>query len=521
MSPEAKAIRQRLKDDFVHYAPRCLKIRTKDGGSEAFTLNRSQLTLHERLEKQRAERGKVRALVLKGRQQGISTYVEGRFFWRVTHRFGVRAFVLTHRDDATQNLFGMVSRYWDLCPDVMRPSKGAANAKELMFDKLDSGYAVGTAGGREVGRSSTIQYLHGSEVAFWPNAQTHIDGLFQAVPQTGETEIILESTAMGLGGAFHSLWQAAVRGESEYEAIFLPWFIHEEYVAEPVHGLSQEWLDYQAAHDLTDEQLGWAWAKSRSMGSIAGGDPDKIWWKFRQEYPATADEAFQSAGDAAFISPESISRARKSRVISSGPLIIGVDPAREGRDATGVIDRQGRRLGGNICERWNKLSTMEVAGRVARLIEKMDPAKVFVDVTGLGSGVVDRLQELGYDCVEGVNFAGGAVGVGPARPDQYRNRRAEMWDALRDWLSKEHEVQIPNDDLLAADLSAPMWGPSMTGWDSSGRLLLESKDSLVKRLGRSPDLGDAAALTFAAPVRASSAQGAYSKPISSAYKGVI
>jgi hypothetical protein len=359
-----------------------------------------------------------------------------------------------------------------------------------------------------------------SEVAFWPNAQTHIDGLFQAVPQTGETEIILESTAMGLGGAFHSLWQAAVRGESEYEAIFLPWFIHEEYVAEPIENLSQEWQDYQESHGLSDEQTGWAWLKSRSMGSISGGDPDKVWWKFRQEYPATADEAFQSAGEAAFIPPESISRARKARVVSPGPLIIGVDPAREGRDATGIIDRQGRRLGGNICERWNKLSTMEVAGRVGRLIDKMDPVKVFVDVTGLGSGVVDRLLELGYSQVEGVNFAGAAVGVGPARAEQYRNRRAEMWDALRDWLASEHQVQIPNDDLLASDLSAPMWGPNMTGWDSSGRLLLESKDSLVKRLGRSPDLGDAAALTFAAPVRPVDV-GVFSKPISAAYKGVF
>jgi hypothetical protein len=522
VSPEAKAVATRLRDDFEHYATKCLRVRTKDGGTAAFTMNSSQRELHKRIEAQRAAKGRVRAIVLKGRQQGVSTYAEGRFFWRVTHRFGVRAFVLTHRDDATANLFGMVDRFWEHCPEVVRPAKGLANAKELTFPGLDSGYAVGTAGGREVGRSSTIQYLHGSEVAFWTNAQSHIDGLFQAVPEVGETEVILESTAQGLGGAFHSLWQAAVRGESDYEAIFLPWFIHDEYQADPISGLSSEWVEYQAAHGLTDRQLAWAWRKSRDMGSVAGGDPDKVWWRFRQEYPATADEAFQSAGDAAFISPESIAKARKHRVIATGPLVFGVDPAREGRDATGVIDRQGRRMGGNVCELWRGLNTMEVAGRVARLIEQMDPVKVFVDVTGLGAGVVDRLHELGFQSiVEGVNFASSPVGVGPSRAEQYRNRRAEMWDALRDWFSEAGGVQIANDDGLASDLSGPIWGANATGWDSSGRLLLESKDAIVKRLGRSPDLGDAAALTFAAPVAMVARATTVRKPLATRYTGVM
>lgn len=522
MSPEARAVAIRLRDDFEHYAAKCLRVRTKDGGNAAFVLNSSQVELHKRLEAQRAAKGRVRAIVLKGRQQGVSTYTEARFFWRVTHRFGVRAFVLTHRDDATTNLFGMVERFFENCPEVVRPEKGLANAKELTFPKLDSGYAVGTAGGREVGRSSTIQYLHGSEVAFWPNAQSHIDGLFQAVPETGETEVILESTAQGLGGAFHSLWKAAVAGDSDYEAIFLPWFIHDEYHADPVDGLSPEWIEYQEAHGLTDRQVAWAWRKSRDMGSVAGGDPDKIWWKFRQEYPATADEAFQSAGESAFISPEAIARARRHKVIASGPLVLGVDPAREGKDATGVIDRQGRRMGGNVLELWRGLSTMEVAGRVARLIEQMEPAKVFVDVTGLGAGVVDRLHELGHQgVVEGVNFASSPVGVGPSRAEQYRNRRAEMWDALRDWFSEAGGVQIANDDQLARDLSAPMWGPNATSWDSSGRMLLESKDAIVKRLGRSPDLGDAAALTFAAPVAMVARANTMRRPIAPRYTGVM
>ena len=105
--------RQRLKDDFAHYARRCLMIRTKAGRIAPFRLNRVQEDLHARLEAQLAERGRVRALVLKARQPGISTYVGGRFYWKVTHRRGVRAFILTHRDQATESLFSIAKRFHD------------------------------------------------------------------------------------------------------------------------------------------------------------------------------------------------------------------------------------------------------------------------------------------------------------------------------------------------------------------------------------------------------------------------
>jgi hypothetical protein len=184
MSERERSIRQRLKDDFQHYGVKCLKIRPKDprAGNKPLLLNRAQAYLHERLEDQRKATGKVRALVLKGRQQGISTYIGGRFYWRTTHGRGIRTFILTHEQDATDNLFTMVDRYHDNCPPLVKPETGASNAKELFFSALESGYAVGTAGTKAVGRSQTIQLFHGSEVAFWPNAATHFAGVVQAVP---------------------------------------------------------------------------------------------------------------------------------------------------------------------------------------------------------------------------------------------------------------------------------------------------------------------------------------------------
>src|SRR5688500_9622432 len=176
MKSSLKALSDRrlaLKGDLELYARNCLTIRTKPGAEQTLRFNRAQKYIHERLEEQKAKTGRVRALILKGRQQGCSTYVGARFYHRATHQRGLRVFILTHEDAATQNLFEMVNRYHEHCPDLVKPSTGAANAKELFFEALDSGYKVGTAGTKGVGRSSTLQLFHGSEVGFWPHAETH------------------------------------------------------------------------------------------------------------------------------------------------------------------------------------------------------------------------------------------------------------------------------------------------------------------------------------------------------------
>src|SRR6202171_4268392 len=116
----------------------------------------------------------------------------------------------------------MVDRFHTRCPDDERPAPGAANAKELVFDALDSGYKVGTAGTKGVGRSATIQLFHGSEVAFWPHAETHAAGALQAVPDVAGTEVILESTANGMGNLFHETWRGAQDRDNDYIAIFVP-----------------------------------------------------------------------------------------------------------------------------------------------------------------------------------------------------------------------------------------------------------------------------------------------------------
>jgi len=306
LSEEEVAIRQRLKDDLEHYARRCLKIRTKSGATMPFLFNRAQSYIHERLEAQRHQIGRVRALILKGRQQGCSTYVGGRYYHRATHTRGLRVFILTHEDAATQNLFDMVTRFHDNCPEAVRPETGAANAKELMFPGLDSGYKVGTAGTQGTGRSATIQLLHGSEVGFWKFAETHAAGILQTVPDEDGTEIILESTANGMGNFFHQRWRAAEQGEGDYIGVFVPWLWQDEYrrSVPPDFVATDEEVEYAELHGADLEQIVW---RRHKIGELK--DP----LLFKQEYPATAQEAFQTTGHDSYIKPEAVLRARQAK----------------------------------------------------------------------------------------------------------------------------------------------------------------------------------------------------------------
>lgn len=481
----ALQIRRMLKENFPLYAQKCLKIRIKGVDLKDLKLNKAQLFINSKVEQQKRETGKVRAIILKGRQQGCSTYIEGRFYWLVTHSFGLRAFILTHDIEATNNLFEMAQRYHEHCPEVVRQTIQASNSKELIFAGLDSGYKIGTAGNKFVGRSSTIQLLHGSEVAFWPNAIEHAKGILQAVPNAPGTEVFMESTANGIGNYFHEQWQLAETNESAFMPIFIPWFWQDEY-CEVVDGdfkPDDEELELKRLYNLSDGQLAWRRYKIMEL-SVGGLDGTRA---FMQEYPCNSTEAFQTTGEDNFITPSLVMAARKNHADKYGPLVVGVDPARYGDDRTAIIRRQGRVAYG--LESYSKKDTMEVAGLVHRIIMEEQPAKVCIDIGGLGAGVFDRLKELGHsDVIVAVNG-----GASPLDDRRYFNKRAEMWGIMKDWII-DLPCQIPDNDSLHADLCCVKYK-----FDSKSRLLLERKEEMKKRGIRSPDEADALALTFACP----------------------
>jgi len=480
----------KLIEDDELYCSANLKIRTKDGEIVPFEWNDAQRLLHAKLEEQLQHSGWVRALVLKGRQQGCSTYVAARFYKRTSMRFGKRTMILTHLDAATQNLFGMAKTYYELSDPALQPAIKANSGNELSFAKLRSGYKVATAGSKNAGRSDTVQYLHGSEVAFWPNAQQIMAGLGQTVPLLPGSEVILETTANGLGNLFHQMWNLAVAGKSDFMPVFIPWFVQQEY-RRPVPAdfeLSADDAEYMATFGLDLEQMAWRQAK---INTDFAGDQD---W-FNQEYPATPDMAFLKVGHKPLIQTLRVQRARKLKIEHQsriGAHVVGLDPGRGG-DTSTFIHRQGRAAWG--IERNNVPDTMQVAGRAARMLQDDKTIRMmFIDIGGLGAGIYDRLVELGYgDRVTAVNFGSKA-----SDERQYANKRAEMWGEMAHWLHDDITPCIPDDDQLHGDLTAV----SGNKYSSNGQLKLEPKEDIKKALGRSPDDGDALALTFAEPVAA-------------------
>ena len=285
---------EKSKNDFEDFARRQLRIITKDAaqGYVPFEFNEAQKKIHVAIEKQIKEKGRVRALVLKARQQGISTYTAGRVFWKTFYTPHTRSVVIAHDSATSDALFTMSKNFIDRMSDDFKPELIRSNAKEVKFSHNDSGFRLYTAGSPEAGRGTTPTILHCSECAFWQSDEKILAGLFQGVSSADGTEIILESTANGATGAFYRMWKAAERGENDYVPIFLPWFMTKEYTMTPPDNFQRnlEEEELSEEYDLDDGQLWW-----RRMKIGEGGES-----KFRQEYPSTAEEAFVVSGKNVF-----------------------------------------------------------------------------------------------------------------------------------------------------------------------------------------------------------------------------
>ena len=398
--------------------------------------------------------------------------------------------------------YKLVTSIHEHLPEDLRPSAGVSNAEELLFDKIDSGYLVSVATEEGSGRSATAQNLHASEAAFWKDLQVQFAALMQTVPDIDGTEIILETTGNSYKD-FYKLWRKAEAGESEFVAVFLPWSMDPAYRAKVPDGfvMTGEEAKLAELHGLDTEQICWRRNKINNMAS-----PEL----FCQEYPLTADEAFIAADFDSYIPAELVLRARKRSAATAASdlggaydakptgsyLIIGVDPAGKGADSTAIAWRRGSTI--EKIEKRHGLDTMQVAGLVAKIIREDKPAKVNIDVGGLGVGVADRLEEQGYGhVINRVNFGSkptepppldetGKPSGGPA------NRRAELYVNLRNAL--EGELTFPDSTSLQGDLTSI--GYKFT---SDGKLLLESKEDMRRRGLPSPDEGDAVALCFSEP----------------------
>jgi hypothetical protein len=294
MTPEQLRVRKRLYDDFEFYAQHALKIRTKEGEVKPFTLNVAQKALLDAVLNQLQAEGKVRIVILKARQMGLSTLVGGWLYWYISQHTAQKSLVVTHHADSTRALFDMTKRYYEHTPDILKPHSKYSSRKELNFDVLDSSYVVATAGGDGIARGETFTQAHLSELAFWPNAtaKDNLNAILQAIPNTKNTAIYIESTANGVSGPFYEIWKGACEGINGFVPVFLPWFIQDEY-REPVPKKfvrTPDEEDLVKKHSLDDEQLMFRRKKVAQNGLEL----------FQQEYPSTAEEAFLTSGRPVF-----------------------------------------------------------------------------------------------------------------------------------------------------------------------------------------------------------------------------
>lgn len=415
----------------MDYIESCLKIKTKSGTVVPFRLNDAQRKLYAVAKRQQDAGKPVRLIILKARQLGFSTLTEGLIFHACATRKNTNALIVAHREDATANLFRMSKLFYDELPAPIKPMLRASNAQELVFENpsklrserearpgLRSRIRCATAGGRGIGRSDTLQCVHLSEYAFWPDGAdgkaSTLAGILQAVPSLPGTMVVIESTANGFED-FKERWDAAVAGENDFEPVFFAWFENPDYSMPVVPGT--EWTpeerDLREAYQLTDEQLQW---RRWCIANNCGGSLDM----FRQEYPASPGEAFLHSGTGVFDNEQIVLRLERLpepagrgefedgewtesetgaitlyELPEEGvPYVLGGDTAGEGSDyfTAIVIDNVSGKI---VAKLRQKYSEPEYVRQIYALGRFYNDALAAIE-TNFSTYPVMKLMEMGY-----------------------------------------------------------------------------------------------------------------------------
>lgn len=300
---EQKAKIKVIAADFYKYCALNLKIRTKTGQIITLDIKNkpAQQILVEHVIEQLLAGEPVRVIILKSRQQGISTIVEALIYWWTSTHKGQQAKIIAHNTDTSEYLYSMFRTFYDNSHPSFQPTTKYNTRNDLTFDNeaapekgLKSQIDTATAENSGTGRGQTVQWLHASEVALWPKGQEIVAGLMQAVPLQGNTAIFLESTANGIGDYFHTTWQAAKRGESVFKPMFFPWTLDPDCFIKPpkYFKLNVEEKKLRKEHGLTLGQIYW---RRKKLLEFTGDEK-----RFYQEYPLTDTEAFLASGTPRF-----------------------------------------------------------------------------------------------------------------------------------------------------------------------------------------------------------------------------
>ena len=325
MAPDPETARQAVIGcrEHVDFCRRSLTIRDKSGQVVPLELTPSQIKLTEAIRSQERRGVPVRVVVLKARQIHMSVGCCSHIWKRVAFLPGQQAMVFGDLYRSAANLWG----YLDHFTEAYRPYHGLKQLplkRRVRDRRLEwegrSWIDVASADSVTSGRSYSIRHLLLSEYAFYRDTGSLMTGIMQSVPDDPLTTVLIESTANGIGGGFYDLWQRACdpSSESGWVAVFFGWHEHPEYVREVSDpekfeaSLTDEEHGLRQRFGLSLEQLAWRrWAiEAKCEGSLE---------RFRQEYPATPEEAFVTSGRPRFCLV-SLGRQQAQRDVPAGYL---------------------------------------------------------------------------------------------------------------------------------------------------------------------------------------------------------
>lgn len=424
VDPQAKILD--ISKDFYRYCKNNLKIKDKVGQIIPLVPNKAQREVVDYVLWCLENDQPIRVIVLKARQEGLSTIIEALIYWWTNTHKNVASKIVAHEQGSATKIYRMFERFYEHTLPVFQNTRKFHSRTALYFDKPDgtglkSEIDTATAENPKSGRGETIQWLHGSEIAFWRDAPELAAGLLNTVALQPKTAIFLESTANGAAGYFYQEWQAAKAGESSFKPFFFPWYIHDEYRIKtaPLKDKTDEELRWQKVYGIDDEQLAWYRWKSKELGRTGG--------KMKQEYPFNDAEAFLASGRARFDTEKLLAmelQARepayyelyqvtdevKFKKVASGPFKVWKKPEEDRKYIIGVDVAEGLEVGDFSVIDVTDKETLETVARWRGQVEPADlgdlcemvgtwynRALIGVEINNHGLTVVQRLRDRRYD----------------------------------------------------------------------------------------------------------------------------
>jgi len=353
-------------------------------------------------------------ILLKSRQEGLSTAVLAMFFIEAQLIPGLVVAIVSHEDYATRRLLDKVDLFHKYLPDDMKSKLYHDSDNEKVFANGSTMY-IGTAGQRAFGRGDTIHRALVSEEAHYPNPEKLLSGLREAVPMSGY--IVRESTPLGDIGYFYTSVQECIEGTSDYKLIPFWWWLGNDYriprgselVLEEDRGslaYTPREIELMLEKGLDEEQIRWRRWKIRSMRS------DNQETLFPQEYIEDMESCWLGPADKVFEDVEeqiqSMSLRARDPIKTEGILevwkepeagaqyIFWVDPAggespTENDPHDGVILKLGPGGLEHVASIQSKMEQKPLAYKVADIAKLYNMALLIVERNGVGRGVLNYL----------------------------------------------------------------------------------------------------------------------------------